>query len=166
MTKLGRNAPCPCGSGKKYKKCCLGRSDGIQPSRAAKMRYIPVYTKLDRLSNSVIDLIKENKFDKADAVCRQLLSEYPDQIDGLHRQAQVYEARGDKSKAAEYYCKSVDFAKSMPGFDKQSVDGFLAQAKRMGGKNLARKKSIITRFKDKIISLFFRGSISKNTQLF
>jgi len=21
----GRNAPCPCGSGRKYKKCCLGR---------------------------------------------------------------------------------------------------------------------------------------------
>jgi hypothetical protein len=24
--KVGRNAPCPCGSGKKYKKCCLGKS--------------------------------------------------------------------------------------------------------------------------------------------
>ena len=24
-TKLGRNDPCPCGSGKKYKKCCLGQ---------------------------------------------------------------------------------------------------------------------------------------------
>jgi uncharacterized protein YecA (UPF0149 family) len=24
-SKLGRNAPCPCGSGKKYKKCCLGK---------------------------------------------------------------------------------------------------------------------------------------------
>jgi len=23
MMKIGRNAPCPCGSGKKYKKCCL-----------------------------------------------------------------------------------------------------------------------------------------------
>ncbi len=22
MTKVGRNDPCPCGSGKKYKKCC------------------------------------------------------------------------------------------------------------------------------------------------
>jgi uncharacterized protein YecA (UPF0149 family) len=22
VTKIGRNAPCPCGSGKKYKKCC------------------------------------------------------------------------------------------------------------------------------------------------
>jgi hypothetical protein len=23
MSKIGRNDPCPCGSGKKYKKCCL-----------------------------------------------------------------------------------------------------------------------------------------------
>jgi len=23
--KVGRNQPCPCGSGKKYKKCCLGK---------------------------------------------------------------------------------------------------------------------------------------------
>ncbi len=23
-TKIGRNEPCPCGSGKKYKKCCGG----------------------------------------------------------------------------------------------------------------------------------------------
>lgn len=21
--KIGRNSPCPCGSGKKYKKCCM-----------------------------------------------------------------------------------------------------------------------------------------------
>lgn len=26
MDKVGRNDPCPCGSGKKYKKCCLGKS--------------------------------------------------------------------------------------------------------------------------------------------
>ena len=24
-SKLGRNDPCPCGSGKKYKKCCLSK---------------------------------------------------------------------------------------------------------------------------------------------
>jgi len=24
--KIGRNDPCPCGSGKKYKKCCMGKS--------------------------------------------------------------------------------------------------------------------------------------------
>lgn len=31
MVKIGRNQPCPCGSGKKHKKCCLGRR---QPSSA------------------------------------------------------------------------------------------------------------------------------------
>lgn len=25
--KLGRNELCPCGSGKKYKKCCLRKTD-------------------------------------------------------------------------------------------------------------------------------------------
>lgn len=25
--KVGRNDPCPCGSGKKFKNCCLGNSD-------------------------------------------------------------------------------------------------------------------------------------------
>jgi hypothetical protein len=25
--KVGRNDPCPCGSGRKYKKCCEGKAD-------------------------------------------------------------------------------------------------------------------------------------------
>jgi hypothetical protein len=25
MAKIGRNEPCPCGSGKKYKHCCQGK---------------------------------------------------------------------------------------------------------------------------------------------
>jgi len=28
--KVGRNDPCPCGSGKKYKKCCLQRESGVR----------------------------------------------------------------------------------------------------------------------------------------
>ena len=28
MTKIGRNDPCPCGSGKKYKKCCATKALG------------------------------------------------------------------------------------------------------------------------------------------
>ncbi|MBM7068170.1 SEC-C metal-binding domain-containing protein [Actibacterium sp. 188UL27-1] len=31
--KLGRNDPCPCGSGRRFKRCCLtsGRYDGSLP---------------------------------------------------------------------------------------------------------------------------------------
>ena len=48
MEKVGRNDPCPCGSGKKFKKCCeakmLGKrfqahkiEDGKQATRAANL---------------------------------------------------------------------------------------------------------------------------------
>lgn len=30
--KISRNAPCPCGSGKKYKRCCLNKPVSTQPS--------------------------------------------------------------------------------------------------------------------------------------
>jgi tetratricopeptide (TPR) repeat protein len=131
MLKIGRNAPCPCGSGKKYKKCCLSRQNGKRQPSMPTRQFIPVYTDLDKLSNSVVDLIKENKLDQAEVVSRRLLADYPDQIDGLNRLAQVYEARGQRSKAAGYYRKAADFAKSMPGFDHKSVEGFLSELNRM-----------------------------------
>ena len=30
MSKIGRNEPCPCGSGKKYKRCCAQKKDGVK----------------------------------------------------------------------------------------------------------------------------------------
>jgi len=131
MVKIGRNAPCPCGSGKKYKKCCLSPQQKKKPSSVKKQRFIPVYTELDQLSNSVVDLINENKLDEAEAVSRELLTEYPEQVDGFNRLAMVYEARGEKGKAAEYYRKAHRFALSNEGFDKASADWFLSEAKRM-----------------------------------
>jgi hypothetical protein len=43
----------------------------------------------------------------------------------------VYEARGEKGKAADYYYQAADFAKSNPGFDKQMVNWFLSEARCM-----------------------------------
>ncbi|MDR7420654.1 MAG: SEC-C metal-binding domain-containing protein [Armatimonadota bacterium] len=31
MSGVGRNDPCPCGSGLKYKKCCLGKTESTRP---------------------------------------------------------------------------------------------------------------------------------------
>ena len=131
MAKIGRNAPCPCGSGKKYKKCCLIPKAGKEQKYASSTKFVPVYTQLDQLSNSVVDLIKQDRLDEAEAVSHKLLTDYPDQVDGLNRLAMVYEARGEKSRAADYYRKAADFAKFNPGFDKQMVNWFLSEADRM-----------------------------------
>ena len=38
---------------------------------------------------------------------------------------------GTEKKAAKYYRKAADFARSNPGFAKNSIDWFLSEAKRM-----------------------------------
>jgi len=130
MVKLGRNSLCPCGSGKKYKKCCLGLKKDRKAS-ASSTRFVPVYTELDQLSNSVMELINKDKLDEAEKTGKKLLKEYPDQIDGFHRLAQVYEAKKEKTKAVKYYQKAADFAKTEEGFDKESVQWFLSQIERL-----------------------------------
>ncbi len=56
--KIGRNEPCPCGSGKKFKKCCLGKSN----ARSVKTDFsgdAQLQSKLDLLDNRVFDIIEE-----------------------------------------------------------------------------------------------------------
>ncbi|MDR2123986.1 MAG: SEC-C domain-containing protein [Desulfovibrio sp.] len=57
MTKIGRNAPCPCGSGKKYKQCCLDRETAyqqlLQEQRDAKLRAV------SRLEDKYGDAVNE-----------------------------------------------------------------------------------------------------------
>ena len=36
---VGRNDPCPCGSGKKFKKCCLGKVEAQEREKAAAARF-------------------------------------------------------------------------------------------------------------------------------
>jgi tetratricopeptide (TPR) repeat protein len=131
MEKVGRNAPCPCGSGKKYKKCCLPlhQQSSAQEFSPGPVTLVPGLTDLDRLSNSVVDLIEEGSLDKAEAVCHELLSRYPDQIDGTERLAEVYEAKGEKKRAAEYYRKAAEFAQKSPGFDQELIGRYFSQAK-------------------------------------
>lgn len=139
MSKIGRNDPCPCGSGKKYKRCCLPLQEGTreepppapQPIAITPDGGIAYYDEIDLLSNSVLDLIKEGKLDEAQAVCKQLSTEYPDQVDGLERMAMVEEARGNYSRAAEYYLKAAAFVHGKPDFDPDMEDWFRQKAKEM-----------------------------------
>jgi tetratricopeptide (TPR) repeat protein len=130
MAKIGRNDPCPCGSGKKYKKCCLPLHEESRANQEA-ISLTPGFTDLDDLSNSVMDLIEKGRLDEAEAACHQLLTRYPDQIDGMERLAAVYEAKGEKKLAAGYYRKAAQFAQGKPGFDQKLIDWYSSKAKEL-----------------------------------
>ena len=81
--------------------------------------------RLGKLSNSINDLLKKSDFEKDLSVCSLLQKEYPAQIDGIARLAEVYESMGKYAKAAKYYYKSAEFAVKNEGFDQKSIDMFL-----------------------------------------
>lgn len=128
MKKPGRNEPCPCGSGRKFKKCCL-HLHTPEPSAGSTF----IYTDLDDLSNQVYALIQQEKYDEANEVCQKLLKQYPEQIDGLHRSAELFEAMGDHGKAATFYEQAAQFAEQADGFEKKSVEYFRDKAEQFAG---------------------------------
>jgi hypothetical protein len=136
VQKIGRNEPCPCGSGKKYKKCCLRKEQASTPM-AAQSRFTDEIDVLDELSNSVLDLVRSGQLEKAEEVCQQLIARYPDEVDGLDRLAIVHEAKGDRVRAAEYYRKAADFMRTHPGFDEEGIAWMLSEADRLDAEHEA-----------------------------
>jgi tetratricopeptide (TPR) repeat protein len=133
VAKISRNAPCPCGSGKKYKKCCLLRkeAESLEQRKLLEQnigKALIEVDDLDELSNRVLELIDLKKFEEAKSVCSELRERYPDQVDGIERMAMVYEACGDNQKASEYYLKAAKFMKSNPGFTDEGIQWMLNKA--------------------------------------
>lgn len=130
-TKTGRNDPCPCGSGKKYKHCCLEKDQEAehanftraaataaevaavrQKEREERIKALDEAHELATASNTVIDLIEAGKFDDAEQAARELLARYPDVHDGYDRLGMVYEARGQNKQAADCYRQVIEFARA------------------------------------------------------
>jgi tetratricopeptide (TPR) repeat protein len=141
MTKIGRNDPCPCGSGQKYKRCCLPKDEqaaSVALKTAAEARVAEAARhahnhdhghhecdfcgglleddgdELTRDSNAVIDLVHEGKLDEAERAARAFLERYPEVHDGYDRLGMVYEARGEKKAAADCYRKVIEFVRAHP----------------------------------------------------
>jgi len=131
--KIGRNDPCHCGSGQKYKRCCQEKdeaaeratraaADAAKPPKPARNAGLHLFTddidddleQLTTASNAVIDMVRAGKLDEAEHAARDLLVRFPEVHDGYDRLGMVYEARGDNKQAANYYRQVIDFVRARP----------------------------------------------------
>ena len=158
MPKTGRNDPCPCGSGKKYKHCCLdkdraaelapaiARRVALQAQQANEVALRQDYEAelleslatlqeaqaLDAASNAVVDLVHAGRLDEAEHAARELLVRYPEVHDGHDRLGMVHEARAQFREAADCYRKVVEFARANPeDYDAALVDSFLERIAKL-----------------------------------
>jgi tetratricopeptide (TPR) repeat protein len=126
MAKIGRNDPCPCNSGKKYKKCCMAGDEAAaraarpaQPATVPAHRpswasYVQEHDELTEASNAVVDMVQAGNLDAAEQAAHELLARFPDVHDGYDRLGMVYEARGDHRQAADYYRKAINVIRNHP----------------------------------------------------
>lgn len=150
MAKVGRNQPCPCGSGKKYKQCHLAtdeaaeRAARAEQQRSAPPPSVPVHAVLSRsmpdldddyderlttMSNATADLIDDGKLDEAERMCQRLLDEFPELPDGHIRLGQLLRARGEPKRAAQHLrlaaaaCRALNDDPDMPDSLEAEADG-------------------------------------------
>jgi tetratricopeptide (TPR) repeat protein len=131
--KIGRNDPCHCGSGQKYKRCCQEKDETAEraaraAAEAAKPKPPPRPKLADLLadrfdddldhlteaSNAVITMVRAGQLDEAEHAARELLVRFPEVHDGYDRLGMVYEARGEPKQAADCYRQVIDFVRAHP----------------------------------------------------
>ena len=147
MAKVGRNQPCPCGSGKKYKLCCLPTDEAAEaaardeqrrnaplPSPQSTLpRWTPAdddddYERLDQMSNDAVDLIRAGKLDEAERMCHRLLDDFPDLPDGNIRLGQLFRARGQPKQAAQHLRLAAATARALDADDPSMALSLEAEA--------------------------------------
>jgi tetratricopeptide (TPR) repeat protein/SAM-dependent methyltransferase len=126
MKKTGRNEPCPCGSGKRYKNCCI-RAEGVQSIGEQGAQSIPAAIQ------AAVRHVQAGRLPQAEACCRQVLQIAPHHPDALHLLGLVAYQLGKNAIAVELISRAIELKSSDPNYylnlgNAQQAQGQLAEA--------------------------------------
>lgn len=110
MTKIGRNQPCPCGSGKKYKKCCLNipKPDSLPETKR---------DELDALMEKGWSLLQENETTKACDVWLELWDRLKKRFKPKFRDIQEAETIFSGCELIYNWCQDLEVELGNAGID-------------------------------------------------
>jgi predicted O-linked N-acetylglucosamine transferase (SPINDLY family) len=110
MKKPDRNASCPCGSGKKYKKCCLASTEGPSaPSQSAQSLSHNPNTVAKEHYNLGNTLLEQGNPDAAISGYRKALALKPDYAEAYVNLGNVLYEQGKLNEAIENFHKALTF---------------------------------------------------------
>ena len=99
--KPGRNSVCPCGSGKKYKKCC-GKNSSVQVSRN-NTNTISTFEKLKRAWQDY----QAGRYLSAESICKKVLNVDPVNTNAILMLSSIYTTQGRYVIAKELLEKAL-----------------------------------------------------------
>jgi protein O-GlcNAc transferase len=99
-----RNDPCPCGSGRKYKKCCKERDDELAAKRSAQ--------KASTASDYQVALshLQAGRLIEAESICKRILEVEPNKPEVLHMLGVIAYQAGMFDVAVDLIRGSLQFA--------------------------------------------------------
>ncbi len=103
-----RNAPCPCGSSKKYKQCCLRRDELLAAQNKAALDLI------SRDFQSALEHHQSGRLAQAEAFYRKILQLDPSHTDALHLLGLIAHQTGKSDIAVELIGKAIGIRPSEP----------------------------------------------------
>ena len=160
MARPGRNDRCPCGSGKKYKACCLTRDEAAEHERLAAQqaegearaaaRRLELRKARDAIAadfaaspddgeddlqetvDAALRFIQEGKLEQAETAARHLIERYPDIPDGWEFLGHVHDKRGENREAvACYRCVPEIVDRTPDDFDPKYTQRFVDQIAKL-----------------------------------
>ncbi|MDR2875637.1 MAG: tetratricopeptide repeat protein [Methylobacillus sp.] len=135
----GRNAPCPCGSGKKFKHCCLNKS--ANPRVPA-----PTASPQQQLANALHLAqahLAQGNWPQAATVCRRIIEHIPQQPDAWHMLGVTELRQGNIERALDHIQRALQQRPDHPEYLGNMgyalhEKGDLAEAEAYYKKTLAR----------------------------
>ena len=133
MIKVGRNDPCPCGSGKKYKKCCMvkeeDRSRGASsdvgedasrtPGSIERPQSGPRATEVENLFRRACNHLDRNEFDQAARAFRSVLRLDPRHYEALTGLGRCLAEVGMREEARKCFEKALEIN---PGYAQARIN--------------------------------------------
>jgi predicted O-linked N-acetylglucosamine transferase (SPINDLY family) len=119
---IGRNDPCPCGSGKKYKKCCMGKPSAsrvfttqtTKPS-GHNLNATNVAPPSELLMRAVA-LHQAGRLDEAGAIYQELLRRNPEDSHALHYLGLIALQQGRYPDAVNLIERAINSDRLVPAF--------------------------------------------------
>ena len=101
MQTTGRNEACPCGSGKKYKQCCMQRDSSAAQEKAAQA------VSTGELINAAMAHHREGRLNDAEGLYRQVLALEPQNPDALHLLGLIAHQVGQHASAIQMISEAI-----------------------------------------------------------
>jgi hypothetical protein len=128
MAKIGRNDPCPCGSGEKLKRCCMMEPAAEEAAGSAVAPPPDVCdscgSQLDDEFNDRADYILERLLDghvdDAETLCLDFIRDFPDDAEGHDLHSMIFEERGQRAQALSLLRKASRIAHDRQDYDAET----------------------------------------------